>query len=63
MAEVLQGSVLTCLWCGGKYNKDLAVNVLQDPTAKEFLKLVKICQSYAWKTRVACFLTHSVQQV
>ena len=46
-AEVLQSSVVTCLRCGGKYNKVPAVNLLQSPTVIEFLKLVNIRQSYA----------------
>jgi len=45
-AEVLQGSVVTHLRCGGKYNKVLAPNLLQSPMVKEFLKLVNSCQSY-----------------
>ena len=34
--------------CGGKYKKQLAVNVLRSPTVKEFWKSVNIGQSYAY---------------
>jgi len=37
-AEVLQGSVVKYLRCGGKYNKDFAAHLLQNPRVKEFLK-------------------------
>jgi len=46
-SEVLQGSVVTCLRCGGKYNTCFVAYLLQNPTVKELWKLVNICQSYA----------------
>jgi len=46
-AELPQGSVVTYLSYHGINSKDRAANLLLNPTVKEFLKLVNICQSYA----------------
>jgi len=46
-AEVLQGSVVTYLRCSGEYNTGPAADLLQNPSVKEFLKSIDICESYA----------------
>ena len=43
---ILQGSVATRLRCGGIVSDHLTTNVMQNPSAKEFRKSVKIRQSY-----------------
>jgi len=43
---ILQGSVATRLRCGGIVSNHLTTNFLQNPSVKEFRKLVKIRQSY-----------------
>jgi len=42
-AEVLQGSVVTCVRYDAMYDNDLGATLLQNPTMKEFLQLVNIC--------------------
>jgi len=41
---ISQGSVVTHLRCGGKYDTILAANLLLSPTVKEFLKSANIFQ-------------------
>ena len=43
---ISQGSVMTNLRCGGKYDKSLVTNLLLYTTVKEFLKSANIFQSY-----------------
>ena len=43
---ILQGSVVTRLRCGGKYDTSLVENLLLSSTVKEFLKSTDISQSY-----------------
>ena len=43
---ISQGSVVTHLRCGGKYDTVLGANLLLSPTTKEFLKSANLSQSY-----------------
>jgi len=60
-SEVLQGSVVTCLRCGGKYNTCFVAYLLQNPTVKELWKLVNICQSYASWCVYICLCRYILQ--
>jgi len=44
--HISQGSVVTHLRCGGKYDTSFAADLLLSPTVKEFLKSANISQSY-----------------
>jgi len=44
--DVLQGSVATCLRCGGRVEEDFVVNLLLNLTVTEFRKSVNIWRSY-----------------
>ena len=44
--EVSQGSVATCLRCGGIFNNQFVMQSLLSPTVKELWKSVNIFQSY-----------------
>ena len=46
LINTLQGSVVTHLKCGGKYDTSLVVNLVLSPTVKEFLKSGNTSQSY-----------------
>jgi len=41
---ISQGSVVTHLRCGGKYDATLVVNLLLRPTVKEFLQVALLSQ-------------------
>jgi len=43
---ISQGSVVTRLRCGGKYDTSLVANLLLSATVKKFLKSANISQSY-----------------
>jgi len=45
-AEILQGSVVTCIRCDGKFNSGLTANLLQNPTCEIILKMPKLCLIY-----------------
>ena len=49
---ISQGSVVTHLRCGGKYDATLVVNLLLRPTVKEILKSANISQvtRFLWPT-------------
>jgi len=44
--RISQGSVVTHLRCGWKYDTILVANLLLSPTVKEFLKSANISKSY-----------------
>jgi len=58
---VSQGSVATYVRCGGMSTQRCIANCLLSLSVKEFLKSVKIWQSYCEKFGDFLFLEHSVQ--
>jgi len=57
---ISQGSVVTHLRCGGKYDMVLIANLLLSPTVKEFLKSANISQSYERISSGTFFMAHGV---
>jgi len=55
-AEVLQGSVVTCLRCGGNFNENLVAYLLQNPPVKKNWKSVNTCL----RIELHVFLTHGI---
>ena len=58
--DISQGSLVTCLGCGGLFKYNFVTNFLLSITVKEFLKSVNIWRSYGQEYSVLCFLTRSV---
>ena len=64
---ISQGSVLTRLRWGGKYDKDLVANILPNSTAERTLKIVNICRRLQWHvfwptTFTGCRTDHNFQR-
>jgi len=59
--HVLQGSVATYVRCGGMSTPHCTANFLLSLAVKEFLKLVKISQSYGQNLGASFFLEHGVK--
>jgi len=57
---ISQGSVVTHLRCGGKYDTSLIANLLLSPTVEEFLKSANISQSYELIASGTFFIAHGV---
>jgi len=58
--HVSQGSVATYVRCGGMFTRSYIENFLLSLSVKEFLKSVKIWQSYCPNFGGFLFLEHSV---
>ena len=58
--HVSQGSVVTYVRCGGMSTPDCIANFLLSLAVKEFLKSVKIWQSYCQNLGASFFLEHGV---
>ena len=61
--HVSQGSVATYVRCGGMSTSSCMANFLLSLSVKEFLKSVKICQSYCQSLGAWFFLKHGVDMV
>jgi len=61
--DISQGSVATCLGCGGIFTYEFVTNFLLSLTVKEFWKSVNIWWSYGQELGVLFFLTHSVDKI
>jgi len=53
--DISQGSVATCLRCGGIFKYELVANLPESLPVKEFRKSVNIWGSYGHKSLVSCF--------
>jgi len=60
--HVSQGSVATYVRCGGMSTPHCIANFLMSLAVKEFLKSVKIWQSYCQNLGASFFLEHGVEQ-
>jgi len=61
--DILQGSVATCLRCGGMFKYGFIANFFQSLTVKVLWKSVNIWRSYGQEYSVLFFLTHSVYYI
>ena len=60
--HISQGSVATCLKCGGIFKDNFVANLILSPRVKKVSKSVNIWWSYEREFGVLFFLTHSVER-